>query len=371
MARNTPFAQRVTRSTTDVLKSHTGDAGELYLDETKGTLTVTDGKTPGGISTAREDRKIISGTSALKINGGAEGTLASDLTLTLEGGVGGGNLAVDVPIDQVDEATLEQLGEGNFITAPIVGGVSGSGVSGDPLLSATTIYVGGSGAGDNLIDGRGLVPELPFERLSVAVEHTLKKNHSYRRDYIIQGDVEDDTIINLDSGYLNIKKAGNLQQKPKIVTNRIFLNIGRVGIYEIDIDTASNIAAANSGYLEISNCNVKSPSSCVWGVFGGELNVINCSLEVTDGSHAILAGICGTVVLSGSLVINGKFAYGAINSDRLSKILFEDTNVTVSGNVDGAKYYATNGSVIKLMGVSGDSLPGTLAGVCDSSSKII
>ena len=82
MARKTPDAIQQFRGTTAQHAAYTGKIGELTVDTDKKVVVVQDGVTAGGVPMAREDRKI-KGDTHLKVNSGAEGTLARDLTLTV------------------------------------------------------------------------------------------------------------------------------------------------------------------------------------------------------------------------------------------------------------------------------------------------
>lgn len=82
MARKTPDAIQQFRGTTAQHAAYTGKIGELTVDTDKKVVVVQDGVTAGGVPMAREDRKI-KGDTHLKVNSGTEGTLASDLTLTV------------------------------------------------------------------------------------------------------------------------------------------------------------------------------------------------------------------------------------------------------------------------------------------------
>lgn len=83
MARKTPQAIQQYRGTTEQHATYTGPIGELTVDTDKKVVVVQDGTTAGGIPMAREDRKVA-GDAYIKVNGAAEGTLAADLTLTVD-----------------------------------------------------------------------------------------------------------------------------------------------------------------------------------------------------------------------------------------------------------------------------------------------
>ena len=83
MPRKTPQAIQQYRGTTEQHATYTGLIGELTVDTDKKVVVVQDGATAGGIPMAREDRKVA-GDNYIKVNGAAEGTLAADLTLTMD-----------------------------------------------------------------------------------------------------------------------------------------------------------------------------------------------------------------------------------------------------------------------------------------------
>lgn len=83
MALNTPVPRREVGNTTEQLLSKKGVARQIVVDTTKKTVAVMDGETYGGNPLAREAIKIISASPNLKINGGAEASLASDITITV------------------------------------------------------------------------------------------------------------------------------------------------------------------------------------------------------------------------------------------------------------------------------------------------
>lgn len=83
MARKTPDAIQQYRGTTAQHAAYTGKVGELTVDTDKKVVVVHDGSTAGGIPMAREDCKVT-GDTHLKVNGSTEGTLAGDVTLTVD-----------------------------------------------------------------------------------------------------------------------------------------------------------------------------------------------------------------------------------------------------------------------------------------------
>ena len=83
MPRKIPKPVQQFRGTTAQHATYTGPEGEITVDTDKKVVVVQDGTTAGGISMAREDRKVA-GDNYIKVNGAAKGTLAADLTLTMD-----------------------------------------------------------------------------------------------------------------------------------------------------------------------------------------------------------------------------------------------------------------------------------------------
>ncbi|MBQ3569557.1 MAG: hypothetical protein IJA20_02665 [Methanocorpusculum sp.] len=83
MARNTVNPVQQYRGTTDQHAGYTGAVGEVTVDITKMTAVVQDGVTAGGHPLAKESRKVTADGTIVQVNGGAEGTLAQDVTIGL------------------------------------------------------------------------------------------------------------------------------------------------------------------------------------------------------------------------------------------------------------------------------------------------
>ena len=83
MARNTVNPVQQYRGTTDQHAGYTGAVGEVTVDITKMTAVVQDGVTAGGHPLAKESRKVTADGTIVQVNGGAEGTLAQDVQLSL------------------------------------------------------------------------------------------------------------------------------------------------------------------------------------------------------------------------------------------------------------------------------------------------
>ena len=82
MARLNPSPIRMYRGTTAQHSQYAGPVGELTVDTDKNTVVVQNG-TQGGVPLAQEKRQVIAG-AGIKVNGGASGTLASDLTVAVD-----------------------------------------------------------------------------------------------------------------------------------------------------------------------------------------------------------------------------------------------------------------------------------------------
>ena len=82
MARLNPSPIRMYRGTTAQHSQYAGPIGELTVDTDKNTVVVQNG-TQGGVPLAQEKRQVIAG-AGITVNGGASGTLASDLTVAVD-----------------------------------------------------------------------------------------------------------------------------------------------------------------------------------------------------------------------------------------------------------------------------------------------
>lgn len=82
MARLNPSPIRMYRGTTAQHSQYAGPIGELTVDTDKNTVVVQNG-TDGGVPLAQERRQVIAG-DGITVNGGASGTLASDITLAVD-----------------------------------------------------------------------------------------------------------------------------------------------------------------------------------------------------------------------------------------------------------------------------------------------
>lgn len=82
MARLNPSPIRMYRGTTAQHSQYAGPVGELTVDTDKNTVVVQNG-TQGGVPLAQEKRQVIAG-AGITVNGGASGTLASDLTVAVD-----------------------------------------------------------------------------------------------------------------------------------------------------------------------------------------------------------------------------------------------------------------------------------------------
>lgn len=110
MARLNPSPIRMYRGTTEQHSQYAGPIGELTVDTDKNTVVVQNG-TDGGVPLAQERRQVIAG-DGLKVNGGASGTLASDITMAVD------QTWLDSYIDGlVNDGNLVTAGDGVDVTA--------------------------------------------------------------------------------------------------------------------------------------------------------------------------------------------------------------------------------------------------------------
>lgn len=101
MAMNTPVPFCVLGGTSSAIAATAGNAKQLAADLTKQTLVLFDGIKPGGHPLAKEAIKVKAGTPNVKINGGTEGDLSGDITITMiPGSIPGSITLVENPEGQ-------------------------------------------------------------------------------------------------------------------------------------------------------------------------------------------------------------------------------------------------------------------------------
>lgn len=160
MAGNIPVPMRAYGSTTAELAARSGVAKQLVVDVTKNTLVIMDGATPGGHPLARESLKIKAGSPNIKINGGEEATLGSDIIITmLPGYVPTGFAFVDNPAGQepgkylvINYTDTDGASKAYYVPAAILSSnyTGGDGVE----ISGTNVITIKLGAGLTFADGK-------------------------------------------------------------------------------------------------------------------------------------------------------------------------------------------------------------------------
>lgn len=83
MAMTTPVPSCILGGTSSAIAATAGNAKQLAADLTKQTIVLFDGIKPGGHPMAKEAVKVKAGTPNVKINGGTEGDLSGDITITM------------------------------------------------------------------------------------------------------------------------------------------------------------------------------------------------------------------------------------------------------------------------------------------------
>lgn len=242
--------------------------------------------------------------------------------------------------------------------------------------TAVNIYVGGSGAGDSLIDGRGLVPELPFETLNMALYYTIGKNLASYCNFYIQGDLEENVLSSgaNNSFAINLIKGSGLQNNPRIILkNTLYFSQGFISTDGIDFEKIENGDVIDVGIrarLHFNSGKIKGNNGVVTVSNNGNAKFYNASFEMSNGGQLLYVNNFGDVALQGNITLNGECSAAGILGARAARILIADTRLTFSGDVVGKKYMMGAYSALILNGIPKDNIPGTLAGVCDESSTV-
>ena len=278
-----------------------------------------------------------------------------------------GNLAVDVPIDEVDEAILNQLGENQFITAPIIGGDAGNAditvyaskqfVMDYSLKKANSaiIYIDPSSinASDTLDDGRGDTEDKPFLNFIPALHYAFNKYSGYVYLYVMSDCIVPDGInINAARGRIIIKGK---TKDTKITFSNTFTITGCVRLHEIVVEFGQDKYVGVWGTDEFSSLMIDNDVSLI-----------------LNNSYVFISGP-GAYCYLGSTGINisgtSHNAYGVFMVSNGSALDLHACTA-ISGSVTGKRYHCTNQGRIILAGKGNEFIPGTIAGTCDSSSVV-
>lgn len=284
-------------------------------------------------------------------------------------------MMLDTKLEAADASVLDALPMNQIFAAP----VECVEIKNEPTLATTNIiYVGGAGAGDNLIDGRGLVPELPFERLSAAIAATRYSRLINYCQYVIQGDIDDAAeVITLDRcNSIFINKAAGLATNPIIKckgvdARSIYAVLSGIDIEASRINDLGALLADTAAYVYYSG-NIKSVKRGVYVSDNSFAQLNNVSISVENAANDIMLWIYtgGTVHLKGKQTYNG-VAGACFRAHKGARILVHE-NAVFDGSVTGKKYTLLQGSKLILSNTAGEGvIPGALAGTCDTSSQVI
>ena len=163
MPRKTPQAIQQYRGNTEQHATYTGPIGELTVDTDKKVVVVQDGATAGGIPMAREDRKVA-GDAYIKVNNAAKGTLAADLTLTMDMTKVAADLVSTDENNGLSVGTDNKLFANGIISVPEYEGATASSAGTSGLVPPAA-----AGQQDMVLTGSGkwVVPPAETFRLSM------------------------------------------------------------------------------------------------------------------------------------------------------------------------------------------------------------
>lgn len=208
MAINTPVPIRQIGNTTEQLISKKSLPRVIVVDTVKNTLVVMDGVTDGGHPLAREAVKIKSASPNLKINGGTEANLGSDITITvLPGYTATGFEFVENPEGQPEGKYLKILysdTEGNtdeaYVDAALLVDTykagNGINISGDNTISVDSSEISaGAFAAEN-----GGLEVTDDGKLEVALGGGLKVDGGQ-----IVLDLDENSLLTIKDGKLSLK----------------------------------------------------------------------------------------------------------------------------------------------------------------------
>lgn len=270
MALNTPVSFRQIGNTTTELINKTGVERQLVIDTTKNTVVVMDGTTAGGHPLAKEALKIKSASPNLKINGGAEATLAGDITITmLPGYVPTGFAFVENPAGQpagkyleIKYTDTEGAAKSYFVNAAI-------------LVDTYTAGTGVTISGDNVIS----VDPTDVSAAAFAAE---KGGLAVSADGKLSVDATNGVIVDATTG----KVVANPGDGLKIDAGKITVSLGD-GLKIVD------------GKLTLDLAAMVDATSLLKVNADGKLS--NKAVVSTDADNILKAGTDGGVFLPGDL----------------------------------------------------------------------
>lgn len=391
MALNTPEWQKGYNASTTALADEFAESGVTVVDTDKSTVVVMDGTTPGGHPLAKESVKLKSGVDGLLVNGGSEADLSGDLTLTVAGGgvLGapwGKRVSGDIPEDPSE--LIADMPVGSFVVFEDLinndPGVNIEAIKSDiadlqTKVKAPTIYIGGEGASDELVEGRGLDKTKPFATLTAAYNFVSEEfpNASKVR-FLILGDVDN------GAERLVIKHVGEVHIRPEYLnvpdvwhTIRGIFAYNGPGLFINHINFESYAGAlyilhvANGSFALLQDVNMTfSENNCITCELS-TMSIYNTTITSNGGYYGVIPDE-SSIVFSGACVMNGNFSGTVLHAKNGAVVkIINDGLSTFTGSAVGRKFEVTHASSLIVYGSNDTVLPGSVAGVTDTSSKLV
>lgn len=276
----------------------------------------------------------------------------------------------DVPFDKIPAAELAKIPVGGIISAKV------HNFSLPAHMTFLPIYLGGSGASDTIVDGRGVSPSFPFETMTAALAYVLSAfGDRYRVRFIFLGDVDEgnDKIINFGDYDLSLIDVYGGDGLTRPVFNFGVLNSYRAKSVFYNLTLRSHNTRKNVYFQNVPSyvvfTNVAFAQESGYGVYASQsahVRIDDCVFTGT-GEVAVSSDNGGHVWLGGPMEINGSYNACALWATRGGSISIWGS---VTGTATGRKYILQRGGYLYATEEQLAVLPGTIAGTCDEFSTI-
>ena len=233
-----------------------------------------------------------------------------------------------------------------------------------PTAAIVDTYIGGLDSSDELCEGRGMVPELPFSTFNALA--------SYIRTNIVANSVNVNLVGNVTQAQPFTSQFNDIpwnivgNSKSISIPSMVFANRCYISDCSFNLtDTVLNRAllrSSNGGSLFLKNVTATSNAYTVGCASISSLWLMNCKLSATGTNAAVIYADSGSFVcIYSGIVVSGSGLANVILSTGSYLVYSAQDSTLMKGSFTGKKYHLTRGSFLVTRG-NQSSVPGTLAG---------
>lgn len=239
------------------------------------------------------------------------------------------------------------------------------------LAQQATLYIGGTGASDTIIDGRGIYAGFPFETITAALAWGKTQYPAAHLIFELLGDVDEGDKDIVVSHAAPVAIGSNNTERPTLRCGRLLFmrTFGKCNNFCISNNTSIVQPAleVRLGFLDISDMRIIAGAN-TYGLrpWLAKLYASNLSIDCNAASYAIAASYNSALRLYGDIKVNGELSGAVLYASAQSDIY----GASITGAVTGRKYAVLRQSKIYIeAGIT--TIPGTIAGTCDESSMVV